>query len=47
MLSTEKEFYRRVVAPYEDSKAVENGDVYTKLLEKMRLPHEVRGPILP
>ncbi len=26
--ATDKEFYRRVVAPYEDTKIEENGDVY-------------------
>ena len=28
------EYYRRVVAPYEDEKIVENGDVYANLSDK-------------
>jgi hypothetical protein len=29
--SAKLEFYRRVAAPYEDKKAIENGEVYTVL----------------
>jgi hypothetical protein len=29
------EFYRRIVGPYEDRKAEENGDVYEPLLGKL------------
>lgn len=32
------EFYRRVMAPYEDQKASENGDVYSELLDI--IPHD-------
>lgn len=31
--SAQAEFYRRVVAPYEDKKIGENGDVYNKICE--------------
>ena len=30
LINCEHEFYRRVVAPYEDKKIIENGDVYEK-----------------
>ena len=30
MGSAQQEFYRRVVVPYEDSKKIENGDVYPR-----------------
>lgn len=40
------EFYRRVVAPYEDGKIDKNGDVYDELLDVMGLlgVRPFRGP---
>ena len=31
--ATKLEFYRRVIAPYEDKKCVENGDVFNTLID--------------
>lgn len=41
-----QEFYRRIVAPYEDKKIIENGDVYngpTRKAEAASSPPELRS----
>ncbi len=38
--SAKLEFYRRIAAPYEDKKIIENGDVYQTLIDENKLSPE-------
>lgn len=39
-----KEFYRRIAAPYEDKKMLDNGDVFSKILPKPILEDRRQNP---
>jgi hypothetical protein len=41
MTGAAQEFYRRLLGPYENKKATDNGDVYADLLVHFNMPEEI------